>query len=59
MATVTAPSTPELPAAWLQSLIWSQLYAGRSYRADTGTSRHEVLRLIVRTIDGAIAVKRT
>ncbi|HEX8628392.1 MAG TPA: TetR/AcrR family transcriptional regulator [Catenuloplanes sp.] len=48
---------PELPASWLQSLVWSQLYAGWSYVADTGTSRHEVLRLILRTIDGAVSVK--
>ncbi|RKN22456.1 TetR/AcrR family transcriptional regulator [Micromonospora musae] len=48
---------PELPADWVQSLIWSQLYAGWSYQATMGTSRHEVLRLILRTVDGAIAVK--
>ncbi len=50
---------PELPADWLQSLIWSQLYAGWAYQAQTGVSRHEVLRLVLRTVDGAIAVKPT
>jgi TetR/AcrR family transcriptional regulator, repressor for lfrA len=50
---------PELPATWVQSLIWSQLYAGWSYQADTGASRHEVLRLILRTVEGAIAVPAT
>ncbi|MEU4641953.1 TetR/AcrR family transcriptional regulator [Micromonospora sp. NPDC023814] len=48
---------PELPAGWVQSLIWSQLYAGWAYVAETGASRHETLRLILRTVDGAIAVK--
>lgn len=47
----------ELPANWLQSVLWSQLYAGWSYLADTGASRHEVLRLVARTLDGAIAPK--
>lgn len=50
---------PELPADWLQSLVWSQLYAGWAYLAETGASRHEVLRLILRTVDGAIAVRPT
>jgi hypothetical protein len=48
---------PELPPTWMQSLLWSQLYAGWSYLADTGASRHQTLRLVLRTIDGAIAVK--
>ncbi|MER7417576.1 TetR/AcrR family transcriptional regulator [Micromonospora peucetia] len=48
---------PELPVDWVQSLIWSQLYAGWSYLAETDASRHEVLRLILRTVDGAIAVR--
>jgi TetR/AcrR family transcriptional regulator, repressor for lfrA len=48
---------PELPAAWVQNLIWSQLYAGWSYLGEAGASRHEVLRLLLRTLDGAIAVK--
>ncbi|MFC0505530.1 TetR/AcrR family transcriptional regulator [Micromonospora costi] len=46
---------PELPVDWVQSLIWSQLYAGWAYRAETGASRHDVLRLVLRTVDGAIA----
>lgn len=48
---------PELPANWVQSLVWSQLYVGWSYLAETGASRHEVLRLILRTVGGAIAPK--
>ena len=53
----TAPSTRSCRWGWVQSLIWSQLYAGWSYLAETDASRHEVLRLILRTVDGAIAVK--
>ncbi|WP_406104638.1 TetR/AcrR family transcriptional regulator [Micromonospora globbae] len=48
---------PELPADWVQSLIWSQLYAGWAYQGEMGASRHEVLRLILRTVAGAIAVR--
>ncbi|TDB78808.1 TetR/AcrR family transcriptional regulator [Micromonospora sp. KC721] len=48
---------PELPATWIQSVLWSQLYAGWSYLADTRISRHEALRLVVRTLSGAIAPK--
>lgn len=44
-----------LPADWLASLMWSQLYAGWSYVTSHGASRHEVLRLLVRTVDGAVA----
>ena len=44
-----------LPAPWLSSLMWSQLYAGWSYVAQHGASRHDVLRLLVRTVDGAVA----
>ncbi|MEU4569881.1 TetR/AcrR family transcriptional regulator [Micromonospora sp. NPDC023956] len=50
---------PELPAGWVQSIIWSQLYAGWSYLAETGASRHEVLRLVLRTVDGAIGARPT
>jgi TetR/AcrR family transcriptional repressor of lfrA len=45
---------PELPASWIQSLLWSQLYAGWSYLAEHGVSRHEVLRLVTRCIGGAV-----
>lgn len=48
---------PELPTGWLQSLLWSQLYTGWSYRRDTGASRHQTLHLVVRTVAGAIAVR--
>lgn len=49
---------PELPVDWLRNFIWAQLYTGWSYQAETGRTRHEVLRLILRTVDGVIAVKR-
>jgi TetR/AcrR family transcriptional repressor of lfrA len=45
---------PELPPVWIQSLMWSQLYAGWSYLAEAGASRHETLRLILRCVDGAV-----
>ena len=45
---------PELPASWIQSLIWSQLYAGWSYLAEYQASRHETLRLILRCVSGAV-----
>ncbi|GLW35083.1 TetR/AcrR family transcriptional regulator [Actinoplanes regularis] len=48
---------PELPATWIQSLIWSQLYAGWSYTGDQCVSRHEALRLILRSIEGAVSVR--
>jgi AcrR family transcriptional regulator len=47
-----------LPVGWLSSLMWSQLYAGWSYVSQNGTSRHEVLKLVVRTVDGAITPRR-
>jgi hypothetical protein len=37
-----------------QYLLWSQLYAGWSYVADTGTSRHDAVRLLVRTMVRAV-----
>ncbi|MET0420053.1 MAG: TetR/AcrR family transcriptional regulator [Actinoplanes sp.] len=49
---------PELPATWITSLIWSQLYAGWSYIAEHGVSRHEALRLILRSIAGAVTPPR-
>jgi AcrR family transcriptional regulator len=48
---------PELPADWLQSLLWSQLYAGWSYQSERGASRQQTLQLVVRTLTGAIAVQ--
>ncbi|MDG4795861.1 TetR/AcrR family transcriptional regulator [Micromonospora sp. WMMD1082] len=49
---------PALPATWLQSVLWSQLYAGWSYLAEHDVSRHEVLGLVTRTIAGAVAPRR-
>ena len=48
---------PELPSSWIQSLIWSQLYAGWSYLREQGVSRHDALRLILRSIEGAVRVR--
>ena len=48
---------PELPASWIESLVWSQLYAGWSYLGEHGVSRHEVLRLLLRSIEGAVSVR--
>lgn len=45
---------PELPASWIQSLIWSQLYAGWSYLAEHRVSRHDTLRLVLRCVSGAV-----
>ena len=44
-----------LPALWLQSVLWSQLYAGWSYLTEHDVSRHEVLGLVTRTVAGAVA----
>jgi TetR/AcrR family transcriptional regulator, repressor for lfrA len=45
---------PELPATWLTSLLWSQLYAAWSFVDEHDASRHDVLRLLVRTVTGAV-----
>ncbi len=46
---------PQLPADWVQSIIWAQLYSGWSYQRETGAARYEVLRLVLRTVTGALA----
>jgi AcrR family transcriptional regulator len=45
----------ELPSSWVISLMWSQLYAGWAYMAEHGVTRHEALRLVLRSIAGAVA----
>ncbi|HWS38967.1 MAG TPA: TetR/AcrR family transcriptional regulator [Actinoplanes sp.] len=45
---------PELPVTWVQNIIWSQLYAGWSYIGEAHVSRHEALRLILRSVEGAV-----
>ncbi len=45
---------PELPVEWLQSVIWTQLYAAWHYMSDRGTSRHAMLKLLIRTVEGAV-----
>jgi AcrR family transcriptional regulator len=41
-----------LPSAWLESLMWAQLYAACHY--DGAESRHEVLDLLIRSLGGAL-----
>lgn len=48
----------ELPALWIQSLLWSQLYVGWSFLAENNASRHDVLRLVLRCVEGAIRPAR-
>ncbi|WP_328478184.1 TetR/AcrR family transcriptional regulator [Actinoplanes sp. NBC_00393] len=49
---------PELPPIWVQSLIWAQLYLGWSFLAESNSSRHEILRLVLRCVAGAIRPQR-
>jgi AcrR family transcriptional regulator len=49
---------PDLPASWLENVLWSQLYSAWSYAAESGDSRHHVLRLTLRTLMGAVAPRR-
>lgn len=44
----------EQPAAWIENLLWCALYAGWSFTQESGGSRHESLRLVVRSLEGAI-----
>ncbi|SDZ46256.1 transcriptional regulator, TetR family [Micromonospora pattaloongensis] len=48
---------PDLPPPWVHNLLWAQLYAAYGYLADSDTSRHTVLGLLVRTVTGAAGVK--
>lgn len=48
---------PDLSAPWVQSLLWAQLYAAYGYLADSDTSRHTVLGLLVRSVAGAAGAK--
>ncbi|MEU8242694.1 TetR/AcrR family transcriptional regulator [Actinoplanes missouriensis] len=41
---------PSLPADWVQSVLWAQLYAGWSYLAERQVSRHEALRLVLHSL---------
>lgn len=49
---------PGLPAGWLENVLWAQLYASWSYVERGRISRYEVLRLTLRTLDGAMAGPR-
>jgi TetR/AcrR family transcriptional regulator, repressor for lfrA len=47
-----------LPADWLESLLWSQLYAAWSYVRDhPQASRHHVLDLLLRTLGNALTAR--
>jgi TetR/AcrR family transcriptional repressor of lfrA len=49
----------ELPADWLENLMWSQLYAAWSYLGDNAdASRHHVLHLLIRSLGNALAPPR-
>jgi AcrR family transcriptional regulator len=48
----------ELPAPWVHYLMWSQLYAAWSYINETGTSRHEAARLLIRSLLGSVRPPR-
>ena len=49
----------ELPADWLESLMWSQLYAAWAYLSDNpDASRHHVLHLLIRSLGNAVAPPR-
>lgn len=45
---------PALPADWVQSLVWSVLYAAHAHHRTTGGSRHEALIVATRSLDGAL-----
>lgn len=42
------------PVSWLVSMLWCALYAGWSWVQDTGTSRHDALDLVLRSLDGVL-----
>lgn len=43
-----------LTPLWVQSLLWSLLYAADSHVRDTGGSRHDALGMALRSLDGAV-----
>jgi TetR/AcrR family transcriptional regulator, repressor for lfrA len=46
---------PDLPADWVLSLLWSQLYAAWAYLGERrDVSRHQVLDLLTRTLSNAL-----
>ncbi|BCJ68791.1 TetR/AcrR family transcriptional regulator [Polymorphospora rubra] len=49
---------PGLPAYWLESILWAHLYTAWSFTTQGNLTRYEVLRLTLRTLDGAIAGRR-
>jgi len=46
---------PSLPPLWVQSILWSMLYAAWSLARDSGRSRHDALGLLLRSLDGAVS----
>jgi AcrR family transcriptional regulator len=46
---------PELPAVWVQQLLWSVLYTAWEQIRDYGMPKHDALTLSLRTLNKAIA----
>ncbi|MEV7225495.1 TetR/AcrR family transcriptional regulator [Polymorphospora sp. NPDC051019] len=49
---------PGLPAYWLESILWAHLYTAWSVTTQGNLARYEVLRLTLRTFEGALAGPR-
>ncbi|MEU4779873.1 TetR/AcrR family transcriptional regulator [Micromonospora sp. NPDC023633] len=45
---------PALTPLWVQSLLWSMLYAADSYARDVAASRHQALAMVLCSLDGAL-----
>lgn len=45
---------PDLTPEWLQELLWSLLSAADAHGRENSSSRHDVLAMAVRSIDGAV-----
>lgn len=44
----------QLTPEWVESMMWSALYSAWAYTNEHGGSRHESLRLVVRSLEGAV-----
>lgn len=49
---------PQLPPNWVQSLLWSMLYAGWAQSNEPGVSKHDILPLLIRSFEGAVGAKQ-
>ncbi|WP_205753644.1 TetR/AcrR family transcriptional regulator [Arthrobacter ruber] len=45
---------PGQPALWLVNVLWCSLYSGWAWMQEHGSSRHDALELLLRTLDGAV-----